>query len=53
MKQKYLKPQTEILKIAALQLMAGSESMDTKGDFGDGSGISLGSRGGRWEDDED
>ena len=44
MKKTYIKPEMEIVKIQhSTQLLAGSE-IEAKGDYGDGTGITLGGR---------
>ena len=49
MKKTYINPEMEIVKIQhGVQLLAGSD-MAAKGDYGDGTGITLGGR----ETDED
>ena len=53
--KKYINPETKIVKIAAMQLLAGSEQMGVKGNYGSGEGITLGSRrsNSSWDDDEE
>ena len=56
MKKEYINPKVEIVKIAAIQILAGSETIPVKDEsYGDGSGITLGSREGGFDvfDDED
>ena len=44
MKKTYINPEMEVVKIQHnIQLLSGSE-MGAKGDYGDGDGITLGSR---------
>lgn len=44
MKKTYINPQLEVIKInASNQLLAGS-TMESKGSYGDGDGITLGGR---------
>lgn len=53
MKKIYFKPKTVLVKVAAFQLMADSETIETKGNYGTGEGITLGSRDGDgdWDDE--
>ena len=47
MKKTYINPNMEVVKIASrMQMLAGSgeETMGNKGDYGTGSGITLGGR---------
>ena len=45
MKKEYINPKVEIVKIAAIQILADSETIPVKNEsYGDGSGITLGSR---------
>lgn len=56
MKKEYISPKVEIVKIAAIQILAGSEPIPVKEEnYNDGSGITLGSREGGFDvfDDED
>ncbi len=53
MKYIYINPQVEIVKVSNMPLM--HASIDTKGNYGDGSGITLGSRQVEcniWDDDD-
>ena len=53
MKKTYINPKLSVLKIvAAHQILAGSETLETKGDYGDGTGITLGARDFDFDDDE-
>ena len=54
MKKTYIIPTVEIVTLKTQQqMMAGSE-FDTNRSFGDGEGITIGSRGGSsWDDDDD
>jgi hypothetical protein len=54
MKHKYINPQVEIMKVSTKPLM--HVSIVTKGDYGDGRGITLGSRSVEcniWDEEED
>lgn len=53
MKKTYINPQVEMVKVSAMPLM--HASIDIKGNYGDGSGITLGSRQVEcsiWDDDD-
>ena len=53
MKKTYINPAMEIVKVQSLQLLAGSETLSTKGNYGDGNGITLSGRQSDFDDDEE
>ena len=44
MKKTYINPTIDIVKIATQQMLAGSQTLVNKGNFGTGDGITLGGR---------
>ena len=49
---KYIKPETKTIKIEVQPMMAGSE-IPTQGNYGDGSGLTIGARGFSFEEEEE
>ena len=51
MKKIYVNPKTEIVAVSTIQMIA--ESIQSNGNYDDGTGITIGSRrGGGWDDDD-
>ena len=51
MKKRYNNPTVEVIKLQTVQMLA--ESININGDFGDGTGITLGSRQFDYDEDEE
>ena len=52
MKKTYINPTLDIMKIASrAQMLAGSETLQNKDNYGDGTGITLGGRESDLDDD--
>jgi hypothetical protein len=54
MKKTYINPTIEVVKIASQkQILAGSETIATQGNYGDGTGITTGARNFDFDDEEE
>ena len=52
MKKTYINPTMDVVKVHGQQLLAGSETLSTKGNYGDGTGITLGGRESDFDDED-
>ena len=53
MKKTYLSPNIVVVKLSSMHLLSASnETIYTKGNYGDGSGITLGGRSSDFDDEE-
>ena len=53
MKKTYSNPETKVVLIAARKFLCESTTLTSKGNYGSGSGITLGSRRGSFDDYDD
>ena len=53
MKKEYSKPQIKIVQVSTVLLQDASYNINQNGNYGDGTGITIGSRGSSWDDDWD